>query len=730
MTLRVSRSLLEAALLNMMNEEDLPVAPDGTATASNPPPAVQPAASPPPEDKSGRAAFEEKLKELNAVPDGKTYAVGDDTFVKRSGNWYLSQVEGVQGFDDKGLLALVNDGAKEDLSAKIEKDKKSGYNLGVTIRGDQFIGGGADKSATFNRDNTGLYKDLTFIPAEIVAQYWFEEVQGETDMGAIAATIIGETGVQTQAFIVDELAYVLDGSDLYIVWSGNQDNPLEATYNLLEKVDPNRRIGGTSRLAVKKLFEIETTKFTTTYDDPRAPNLPLQRSTSVSSNTTKVNKGLPVDPDIEKYATVLLSYRSYLNVNNPSQKPLGMRIDELRGLGELRDKIKQSRSLVGKFFDLFNADDIKMNFTITQWGPAFVRKQMFGTRGGSNVQGGLSPADVKAFEDTGLFREQTLRKMNESSEYIAKKGLRSSIIMPPNDDVSVKLDYVDPITGFDVEGVEKLIKREAFEAALENTFADAYFLYYPPGGTRKIIELKGAPPAPEQAAPAAPAPVPEDPWKGYNEEVKKALGGGDYAALGDGYYTFDFNRSDKYVPDPADYLASVIDALDNITDKIPKDANVNDSTAKFQIFVVGTADPVGEKDPNEALSQKRAVKFFDEFKARPLVVQKLDLLKYDDKDETKKLVKITSLPLGEEPWAARDDTWGKDKRKYTDKIRAPLRIAKVFIGPFNVEPTAAKGPISKLLMDKASAIESLKESVDLESIRRQIRRILLESMSK
>ena len=106
--------------------------------------------------------------------------------------------------------------------------------------------------------------------------------------------------------------------------------------------------------------------------------------------------------DIEKYTTVLLSYRNYLNVGDSSQKPLGMRIDELRGLGELRDKIKQSRSLAGKFFDLFSADDIKMNFTITQWGPAFVRKQMFGTRGGSNVQGGLSPADVKAFEDTGL----------------------------------------------------------------------------------------------------------------------------------------------------------------------------------------------------------------------------------------------------------------------------------------------------------------------------------------
>jgi hypothetical protein len=212
MTLRVSRSLLEAALLNMMNEAE----PDETEAAppAAPPPASRPAQAPPPEDKSGRAAFEAKLKELESVPDGKTYAVGNDTFVKKSGNWYLGQVEGAQGFDDKGLLTLVNDSAKEDIAAKIEKDKKSGYNLGVTIRGDQFIGGGADKSATFNRDNTGLYKDLTFIPAEIVAQYWFEEVQGETDMGAIAASIIGETGVQVQAFIADELAYVLDGTDL------------------------------------------------------------------------------------------------------------------------------------------------------------------------------------------------------------------------------------------------------------------------------------------------------------------------------------------------------------------------------------------------------------------------------------------------------------------------------------------------------------------------------------
>jgi hypothetical protein len=681
MTLRVSRSLLEAALLNMMNEAE----PDETEAAppAAPPPASRPAQAPPPEDKSGRAAFEAKLKELESVPDGKTYAVGNDTFVKKSGNWYLGQVEGVQGFDDKGLLTLVNDSAKEDIAAKIEKDKKSGYNLGVTIRGDQFIGGGADKSATFNRDNTGLYKDLTFIPAEIVAQYWFEEVQGETDMGAIAASIIGETGVQVQAFIADELAYVLDGTDLYIVWTGNQNDPLQATYNLLQKVDPNRRIGG-GQIAGDKGFT--------------------------------------------RAAETLTSYRKYLN-SADNQVPLGMRIDELRGLGELRDKIKQSRSLFGKFFDLFNADDIKMNFVVTKWGPAFVRKMMLGTRGGSDVQGGLSPADVKAFEDTGLFREQTLKTMVENTEYVAKATLVSDFIIKPEEDTTVSLNYVGGLTGFNVIGIESLniAKNPKFPLDFGESFADAYFLYFPPGRGNKIIELKSAPPA-ETQAPAESKPE-KDPWQDYNKDVEELVGGG-FKPLGDGYYTYPFNKSNEPIDESSgDYLATIVASLTTLTGKIPKDAPAPNDVKKFSIYIIGTADPVGEIDPNKTLSNDRVKNFFTKFSNFNSMKPILKSLKVADKDDTSKLAKLTSLPLGEEPWAEKDSVWS-NKNKYSNDARKPLRIAKVFVGPFDATDEQAKSAISKLLMDKAKTLPGLKESVDLDPLRRQIRKILLETMRR
>ena len=667
----------------MMNEEEPPAPGGGAAPPNTPAPVEQPAAPPPPEDKSGRAAFEAKLKELDAFPDEKPYAVGNDTFKKRSGNWYLSQVEGVQGFDDKGLLALVNDSSKEDITAKIEKDKKSGYNLGVTIRGDQFIGGGADKSATFSRDNTGLYKDLTFIPAEIVAQYWFEEVQGETDMGAIAATIIGETGVQTQAFIVDELAYVLDGTDLYIVWTGNQDNPLQATYNLLQKVDPNRRIGG-GQVAGDKRFT--------------------------------------------RAAETLMSYRKYLN-SDDNQVALGMRIDELRGLGELRDKIKQSRSLFGKFFDLFNADDIKMNFIVSKWGPAFVRKMMLGTRGGSDVQGGLSPADVKAFEDTGLFREQTLKTMVEKAEYVAKSTLVSDFISKPEKDQTVSLNYVGGLTGFNVLGIQDLnkAKNTRFEPDFDDKFSDAYFLYFPPGPGNRIIEFKGAPTAPAEAAPATPAPTPKDPWEDYNKEVEKALGGGDYAEFVKGYLTFPFNKSETFTEEPSDYLAAVALKLKVITDKIPANTPLNDGTKKFQLFFIGTADPVGKEPNNTTLSKARTDTAFTKFSSRETVKAPLDKLKVSDSNDANKLAKIISLPLGEDPWKEKQTDILKLS---SDDLRAPLRISKIFVGPFGADETAAKSAISKLLLDQTKIDLKLEESAHLGPLRKEIRKILLETMRK
>jgi hypothetical protein len=742
MTLRVSRSLLEAALLNMMNEADpKPAEPSGEAPPAAPAPVAQPAPPPPPEDKTGRAAFEAKLKELEAVPDGKTYAVGNDTFEKKSGNWYLAQVEGVQGFDDKSLLTLVNDSAKEDIAAKIEKDKKSGYSLGVTIRGDQFAGGGADKSATFSHDKTGLYKDLTLIPAEIVAQYWFEEVQGETDMGAIAASIIGASGVQVQAFVVDELAYVLDGSDLYIVWTGNQDNPLLATHNLLESVDPAGRIGGTNRILKEaKLREAPAeapadVAVASAADARKGANPP--KPGFFRSTKAAIGKGIDAVGDAAKYTsmekdtTTLKSYRDYLNTDD-NQRTLGMRINDLRGLGDLRDKISQSRSLAGKFFDLFNADDIKMRFVITQWGPAFVREQMFGTRGGSNVRGGLSPADMQAFGDTGLFREMTLRKMNQTAEYIAKAGLKSSYIASPAQDAPVKLDYIDVRSGFEVTGIQDVIvvkKDSGFEEVFENKFSDAFFLYFPPGQSNKIIDLKGAPPpAPEATASATPEPLP-DPWKDYNEEVKRALGGG-YAELGDGYFTFPFNRSDNPTPVEEDYLTKVYRAMADITDKIPKEVKDFTKAKKFQIFFIGTADPVGGNKENADLSTARVKTFTDKITNLKTVDDQFKKLNVKATDDTN-LAKVTTLSLGEEPWKEKDSTWGAANRSvYTDAERAPLRIAKLFIGPFDGDETAAKAEISKLLMDKAKTLPDLRESVDLDPLRRQIRKILLETMRR
>ena len=743
MTLRVSRSLLEAALLNMMNEVGEPEPPATDAPVNTPPPEQQPAAAPPPEDKTGRAAFNEKVKELNAVPNGKSYAAGNDTFVKKSGKWYLSQVEGVQGFDDKGLLTLVSPDAKEDIAAKIEKDKKSGYNLGVTIRGDQFVGGGAAKSATFDKKETGLYLDNTVIPTEIIAQYWFEEVQGNTDMGTIAASLMGEQGVQAKAFIRDEFAYVLQDSDLYILGTGNQNNPLEATRNLLEKL--GKGIGGTNRLSVLEEAGATGSAPATPAPDQGNKSNTLQRigagiKKGAGAAAAGIKKGAEAAADAavytnyEKDATTLLSYRQYLNPD--SQKTFALKIDDLQGLGELRDKIKASRTLAGKFFDLFSADDIKMTFVITQWGPAFVRKQMFGTRGGANIRGAMSRDDIKAFEDTGLFREMILPQMDTQVSYVAKAGVATDYTKAPKEDIEVKLDYVGIRQGFTVSGIEAIesLRRKDFDEAFKPTFADAYFLFYPPGaGNKKVIDLKGAPPPapePEATAPAAPEPPP-DPWNDYNKAVEDALGGG-YAELGGGYFTFPFDKSTDPTPEPGDYLAVVNDAFRLITDKIPQGENLDASSAKkFQIFVVGTADPVGEPKTNDKLSAARVKTFADRLATYGTVKTQLDKLKVTDNNANKQLAKLTPLSLGEEPWKERDEDWGaKDRKKYNDDARAPLRIAKLFIGPFDAAPDAAKEQISKLLMDKAKTLEQLKETVDLDPLRRQIRKILLETMRR
>jgi hypothetical protein len=353
MSVKIPRHLLEKAIRQALREQE--------------------AAAAPPE-LSNEEKFKKQLAQLNASREGDTITGQDKKFVKRGGDWYLADVQQ----SEESLLSLVKDEFVEDLQKKIKRGATS-----ITIKGNQFIGGGTQKSATFTKLGTGVWEDQSPVPPQIVAQY----IVLPTEAPEFEADVSGVGGEKQWVYKQDELMIVLTNQSLLVMaTSGNQDDPLGATYNVLEK-------------------------------------------TGILSNFMDVGNarkgflgvGGPVG-NYEKFARSRESLLKFLRTGDQPGEFYNVPLANLN-MGDMTTAIGKARTLGAKIFDLFTADNIKMNFTMTKFGPALERSLVMGGRKGEGGSGGISDKDVRALIETGLFREEALPNAG---------GGRYSVNLDPN----------------------------------------------------------------------------------------------------------------------------------------------------------------------------------------------------------------------------------------------------------------------------------------------------------
>jgi len=510
-----------------------------------------------PEQKSLEQQFKDKVDVLNAMKDGSPFSTADAKFEKRSGSWYMVSAGGRTGIDTETLLSLVRSDQVDDVRAKIEADKKSGGTTGITIQGSQFEPA-TTTSATFQLDN-GYWKDMTPVPVEILAQYDFQMRQGvDASETAVYASVHGVTGQGPFTYTRDEIVYLItkEGA-LYILAEGNKDNTLEATRNLITKVDPVGRIASTGRSGIFK-----------------------EKS------------------DNAKLLSMLETLRKYLpDESGESRNRFDVAIKDLKGLGELQKAIADQRTLVGKFVDLFGVNEIEMTFVMSQWGPALMRAQVFGGRGTRGGAGGLTSSDITGLMSTGLFVESSPADANVST-YVPNVSNRQRLIRSGSKASPISVTPQIP-SGVKVDGVSGLLNalQEDPKLSYKDSFADAYFLY-----SNGVLTHEGAStgeeaePSTEAPAPA-PAPEPTPPpgdtlddflRKNKNKEV----------VPGAAYFKFDkFNLGETDT-----YVDAVTKALNEVQSKY----NITTENTTQIFTIVGCTDPVGTVSYNKELATKRA----------------------------------------------------------------------------------------------------------------------------
>lgn len=672
MNVKVSKRVLENAIKTLLEQDAPPEASTGATApraADSPPDAPS---EPPPAEKTLTQRFEEKVKELEAAPDtepGNALAIGNVKFVKRAGKWEISSAGDKGSIDKDTLLSLVSDAAQEDILKKIAADDKVQGRLGVTVRGDQFIEP-TEKGANFVKDDKGYYRDITPVPVQILAQYLFQEEEGE-DAGAVRASLARSAGESLLVYRTDKLMYVLDPGkgDLYILSiADNVDNPLQATSNLLDQLDKEGRI----------------------------------------KSTGSTLKGLRRKTSAEQLLTSLDNLRKFL-IPTGEGTPFDVRIRDFQFIGDLQKALADRRTLFSKFVDLFQADQLEMSFVYSPWGPAFKRARVLGSRGLAGGAGALSGTDMDALKATGLFTEESLPKSTGGS-YIPAVGDPPGLIDAPAASVAVSEVTVKPggpSTGAIVAGVGTLGNALTSETTdvYTDTYADAWFLFSNGGLSAKEKPKPAAAPA---EAPDA-AKVDDD--KALNDLIGK-MG----QPLGDpkGAVFFDFDKKDEYTEDPPGYIDSVADEAIMLMKALTPEQQ-RKVIGSIRVTMIVTADPTGKEKYNDDLAKARAevIKNKVEPKIKAANIPNLGYNAYS---------------LGEKPWLDKQEEYLK---LADNDARKPLRFAKAYLdasgGQYAITDQKALALATAFGESKMGtpATATLAESLSLEeTIRRQVRDML------
>ncbi len=646
MSVRIPFSVLEAALKRVIVEQE--------ATPAQP---------------TKQEIFAKQLDQLNKANEGETIAAQDKKFVKRGGDWYIADVQ----LSQDALLSLVNDESYEDIEKKIRRGATS-----VTIKGEQFIGGGTQKAATFVKDRTGVWEDQTPVPPQIVAQY----IVLPDESAPFEADVSGVGGEKQWVYKQDELMVVLTDQNMYVMASsGNTDDPLGATYNLLAKtgVLSNFMDVGSARKGFLGLGGKKT------------------NAEQISAERASLKKFLTVgglDETSPDFYNVPLS-----NLN----------------MGDLTTAIARARTFGAKVFDLFTADNIKMNFTMTKFGPALVRSLVVGGRKGERGSGGLSDNDIRTLQATQLFREEALPNAG-GGNYTVNLDLKTQNLVEASGAATpkpIKADLeVTPIGGANFNPGVKFV--DAIDGgAAASGYSDAFLLYTKGIATKGVVVQQPEVAAPPPSAAAPPAP----PSPTVNPD-------GTPVGDKDGAVFFPFNKSDSFDDTgnfrSGPYIDSVVSAINGaLTNAV--------GNKKIDVTVIATADVKGKASSadspgsgkpgtgNVALSGRRG----------DFLVAKLKEKLSDNNNK----VTFTVMAAGEEPYSGMPDSLSEEKRKFQRfakvywgqlDLSQSVKIAAAFTS--NVQAAAAAAAAA------APAASPANESREVREIRSHIRRILLESM--
>ena len=653
MTLRVSRSLLEAALLNMMNEEDPASAAPAGATPVNPP-------LPDPQDEvqlDNAGLIAKKVEELKANKAAQISA-GGRTFMRQGGKFFIKDIQ----ITTQDLLGLLSDEAKTRVEEEIKKGAQS-----IGVRGDEFIDPVA-RGASFSSEGRGLWVDLSEVPIDVVAEYVLRDSGDIPDGAAYVTGEITETAGKHLVYRTNELAVVIPegAKDVYIMSTQN---------------DPN---------------------------DPLGSALQLLKSVNI----------------LAEWRANPIRFYELVGTGPEVGKSFALQIDEKMKLGNFNKALKSIRTGAGKFFDFLNpfeGANIEVNFKFTELGPALVRPEVFGGKGGRIQAGGLTDKDLARLADTDYFRYENLDSPVDV-EYKFKAG-KVGIVDPPGAKPknSGAETYSPERDGINITSDGTTGGQSPNSMIGDYGFGRALWIYL-----KGYLEAKESAPPVETPAPVTPMPTPAaDPNKPWNDEAEK-LASADLPEVGPGAVYYVFDKAEQQVQDPASYVGKVVSVFEKLAVLLPSGSDPTLPIAdlkKIGFYFASTADMKGETDYNTRLAGSRA----DAFAA---MIEK-------DRNATalvkiKPYIEFHIINMGEKPWEAHPE-WENSKIK--DVNRYPLRLSKVFSGPYEKSANAEALITPKLV---ALATEKMKEanpgivreSVDLESIRRQIRRILLESMSK
>ena len=606
MNIKIKKSALQNALLNLLNEADVPAV-------------QQPSAPAEPElDNAGLIA--KKAAELSAGTSDPIVS-GNRTFVKQDNKFFIKDIQ----VSTEELLALVNDETRVRLEKEIKQGAKS-----IGVRGDEFIQA-VSRGASFVSQGTGTWRDLAEIPVDTVAEFI---LRNEGEMSREAPYVTGEVTATAGKHLVyrtTELMIVIpaDAKDVYIMSTQNDLNdPLGSAKQLLTSV------------------------------------------------------GI-----IDEWSPNPIRFYELVGTGPEAGKDFALQIDEKLDLGNFNKALKGIRTGAGKFFDFLNPFEkanIEVNFKFTKFGPALVRADVFGGKGGRVQAGGLTDKDLQRLADTDYFRYETLGSP-AAAEYKFKTG--QSAPPDPRDAKPAGRRAYNAEQGkitIAADGAADAPDGAPNSMVRDYGFGRALWIYL-----KGFLEGKRT--APVEAAPTPPPVVTSAPVTAGRQTVAEFLEKNMGKEVCPGAAYFDFNSETPKSGDA--YVATLNAAIGAEIDKLEMGEK-----QVITITLVGTADPSGGKAYNSSLAMKR--------------INAID----------GKINKAASFKqsFGEDPWPAE---WVE--YAYPNPTSASLRFVKAYWG----EPT--KDSLKAAIIEFAKknsisgTITEAKNQVTEAQLRAYIRRMLL-----